>query len=59
VEEDHHHHQHDTERQELQAEEGEETPMMKEKDVVGNQTSEGKEDGTRDRHPSQKKPTMT
>jgi len=58
VEEDHHHH-HDTERQELRAEAGEETPMMSEKDLAGSQMRVGKEDGTRDPHPSQKKMTMT
>jgi len=47
------------ERQELQAVAGEETPMMTEKGLVGNQTKEGKEDGARDLHPSQKKTTMT
>jgi len=51
VEEDHHHH-HDTERQELQEEEEEETPMIKGNDLEENQTSIGKEDGTRDPHPS-------
>jgi len=57
VEENHHHH--DTERQELEAEEGEETLMMMERDLEGNQMREGREDGTRDPHPSQKKMTMT
>jgi len=59
VEADHHHHHHDTERQELQAGEGEETPITTEKGLVGNQTREEKEDGTRDPHQSQKKTTMT
>jgi len=45
VEEDHHHHR-DTERQELQAVEEEETPMMMGKDLEGTQMSVGKEDGT-------------
>jgi len=38
--------------------EGEETPMMREKDLEGSQMRVGKEDGTRDPHPSQKKTTM-
>jgi len=58
VEEEHQHH-HDTEQQELQAEAGEGTPIMREKDLVGSQMRVGKEDGTRDQHPSQKKMTMT
>jgi len=57
VEEDYHHH--DTEQQELQAEAGVETPMMMEKDLVGRQMRAGKEDGTREPHPSLKKMTMT
>ena len=56
--EEYHHHYHHTERQELQAAEGEETPMMREKDLDGSQMRVGKEDGTRDPHPSQKKTTM-
>jgi len=32
----------------------EETPMMRQKDLAGNQTRVGKEDGTGDPHPSQK-----
>jgi len=58
VGEDHHHH-HQTERQELQAAEGEEIPIRREKDLAGNQMRIGKEDGKRDPHPSQKKLTMT
>jgi len=57
VEENHHHHH--TERRELQAEEGEETLMMREKDLDGSQMREGKEACTRDPHPSQKKMSMT
>jgi len=53
---DHHHH-HDTERQEIQAEEGEETPMIKEQGLEGSQMRIEKEDGTRDPHPGQKKMT--
>ena len=33
--------------------------MMKEKALEGSQMRVGKEDGTRDQHPSQKKTTMT
>jgi len=33
--------------------------MMREKDLEGNQMRVGKEDGTRDPHPSQKKISMT
>jgi len=40
-------------------EEGEETPMMTEKDLEGNQMRVGKEDRTSDPHPSQKRMTMT
>ena len=58
MEEDHHQH-HDTEREELQAQEGEETPMMKEKDVEESQMRVGKEDGMRDPQPTVKKTTMT
>jgi len=58
VEEDHRHH-HDTERQELQAGKGEETPMVRDKDLEGIQMRVGKEDGTRDPHPSEKKMTMS
>ena len=58
VEEDHHPHD-DMEQQELQTEEGEETPMMMEKGLVGSQMREGKEDGTRDPHPSQRKTAKT
>jgi len=58
VEEAHHDH-HDREQQELQAVEEEETPMMKGKDLEGSQMSVGKEDRTRDPHPSQKKKTTT
>jgi len=57
VEEDHHHH--DTEQQDLHGADREETPRMTRKDLGGNQMRIGKEDGTRDRHPSQKKKTMT
>jgi len=38
---------------------GEETPMMREKGLEENQTRAGKEDGTRDPHPSQQERTMT
>jgi len=38
---------------------GEETPMMREKALAGSQMRVGKEDGTRDPHPSQKEMTMT
>ena len=58
MEEDHHH-PHDTERQELEAAEGEETPIMTRKDLEGSQMRIGEENGTRDQHPSQKKTTMT
>jgi len=58
VEEDHNYH-HDTERQELQAAEEEEAPMMKGKDLEGREISVGKEDGTRDQHSSKKKKTTT
>jgi len=57
VEEDHHHH--DTEWQDLEAAEGEETPMMMEKELEGSLMRVGEEDGTRDPHPSQKKMTRT
>jgi len=57
VDENHHHH--DMERQELQAEEGKETPMIKGNDLEGSQMRIGKEDGTRDPHSSQKKMTTT
>jgi len=50
VEEDHHHH--DMERQELQAAEEEETPMINRKDLEGSQTRIGKEDGRETRTPA-------
>ena len=53
------HHHHGTEREELETEEGEETPMMREKDLEGTQMRVGKEDGTRDPHPSLNQTTMT
>jgi len=49
VEEDHDHHN-DTERQELQAEAGEETPMIRETDLARSQMRVGKEDGGRVTH---------
>ena len=52
-----HHHHLEERPQELQAEE--ETLIMREKDLEGNQMRVGKEDGTRDPHPSQKKISMT
>jgi len=49
---------HDEEElEELQA--AEETLTMREKDLEGGQMRVGKEDGTRDRHPSEKKNSMT
>jgi len=57
VEEDHYHHS--TEREELQMEEGEETPILREKDMEGSQMKVGKENGVRDPHPSLNKTTMT
>jgi len=33
--------------------------MVMEKDLEGSQMKDGREDGTRDPHPSQKKTTMT
>jgi len=43
----------------LQAAAAEETMMMREKDLDGSQMKAGREDGMRDRPPSQKKMPMT
>jgi len=48
------HHHHDEEGQQGPQAEEEEIPKMREQDLGGDQMRAGKEDGTRDRHPSQR-----